>query len=120
MYYCAISLLSLAPTGVPQEVSIVASGRTTISIQWNAVECVDRNSEIFEYRVRYGPINGTTLNDSTDDPLHTMYRATGLVNSTNYTFEVAAVSSSGAGPFSSPTIAQTGELFVYLECTNLF
>ena len=120
MYYCAISLLSPAPSGMPQEVNIVATGTTTISIKWNAIDCTDRNSEISGYRVRYGPSNDTTLNDSIDDPLHTMYRATGLMNSTDYTFEVAAESSSGTGPFSIPIIAQTSELFVYLEMHNFF
>jgi len=120
MYYCAISLLSPAPSGVPRDVNIVASGRSTISIWWNAVNCTDRNSEISGYRVHYGPVNGTALNDSIDDPLHTMYTATGLMTSTNYTFEVAAESSSGTGPFSNPIIAQTGELFVYLEMHNFF
>jgi len=117
MYYCALSLLSPAPSGVPQEVNIVATGRATISIQWDAVNCTNRNSEISGYRVRYGPVNGTTMNSSIDDPIRMMYTATGLMNSTNYSFEVAAESSSGTGPFSIPIIAQTSELLYIWKCT---
>ncbi len=30
-------------------------GVTTITIEWNDVECADRNGDITSYSVRYGP-----------------------------------------------------------------
>ncbi len=33
----------------------MAVGVTTITIEWNEVECADRNGDITSYSVRYGP-----------------------------------------------------------------
>ena len=102
-----------APTGAPEMLRIVGTSSTTISIAWDAVNCTERNSNITGYEVRYGPVNGTSLNVSISGADNRTYTASGLMNSTSYSFKVAAESSSGIGPLSSSIVAQTGEFCFY-------
>ena len=89
----------------------MGTSSTTIFIAWDAVNCTERNSNITGYEVRYGPVNGASLNASISGADNLTYTASGLMVSTNYSFEVAAESSSGTGPFSSSVVARTGEFF---------
>ena len=103
-----LSLL-LVPSGVPQAVLAVATGSTSISVQWDRVSCINRNSEITGYTLRYAPsgapsdipIFGTTRSDRT-------YTITGLSVAANYNISVAANSSGvTTGPFSVPINVET-------------
>ena len=86
---------------------------SSITIEWEELNCIDRDSDITGYTVRYGPTSNTTtaameetvpqMNDSA-----TTLTVTGLIPGTSYTFEVAAVSSEGTGPFSTGTDVLTG------------
>ena len=102
-----------APTSGPEMLRIVGTSSTTISIAWDAVNCTERNSNITGYKIRYGPVNGPSLNASISGADNRTYTASGLMNSTSYSFEVAAESSSGTGPSSSSIVAQTGEFYFY-------
>ncbi len=79
---------------------------TSISIQWGAVICIDRNSEITGYLLRYGEASGQQRGEilqragngdegggATILGLNTL--------TTYYYFEVAAVSQNGRGPFAT-------------------
>ncbi len=84
-------------------------GVTTITIEWNEVECADRNGDITSYRIRYGPTS-TPLNrnvDTISDPNSRTFSVSGLLVRTNYSFEVAAVNGHGVGPYSNYTIVTT-------------
>ena len=104
-----LSLL-LVPSGAPQAVLAVATGSTSIFVQWDRVSCIDCNSEITGYTIRYAlsggapsdiPIMGTTRSDRT-------YTITGLGVAANYTISVAANSSGvTTGPFSDPIDVET-------------
>ena len=102
-----------APTGAPEMLRIVGTSSTTISIAWDAVNCTERNSNITGYEVRYGPVDGTSPNVSVSGADNLTYTASGLMVSTNYSFEVAAESRSGTGPFSGSIVAQTSESYYY-------
>ena len=102
-----------APTSGPEMLRIVGTSSTTITVAWDAVNCTERNSNITGYEVRYGPVNGASLNASISEADNLTYTATGLMVSTSYSFEVAAESSSGTGPVSSSIVAQTGEFYFY-------
>ena len=68
------------------------------------MSCIDRNSEITGYIVRYAQTgNTTTVSESVSGTSDSdrRFTASGLVPRTSYTFEVAAVSSEGTGPFST-------------------
>ena len=87
------------------------TGPTIVFVSWERVDCIDRNSEISRYTVRYGPVGGTAVNASVSGTNHLAYTAVGLTPSTNYSIEVAAVNSDGGvGPFSSPIFVRTPDL----------
>ena len=83
---------------------------SSITVRWGRVSCIDRNSEITSYTVRYGQTGSTTTDmesvSGTSDS-DRMFTASGLILRTNYTFEVAAVSNEGTGPFSTGTTVKT-------------
>ena len=85
---------------------------TSITVQWGAVPCMDQNSEITGYKIRYGPVgssqrtqtNVVTGSASTGG----MYTLSGLIPFTNYSIEVTAVNSNGdTGPFTPPYFVET-------------
>ena len=83
---------------------------SSITVQWGRVSCIDRNSEITGYTVRYGQTGSTTTvmeSVSGTSDSDRMFTASGLIPRTNYTFEIAAVSSEGTGPFSTGTVVET-------------
>ena len=76
------------------------------------MDCIDRNSEISRYTVRYGPVGGTAVNASISGANHLAYTLVGLTPSTNYSIEVAAVNNDGGvGPFSPPIFVRTPDLY---------
>ena len=88
------------------------------------MDCIDRNSEISGYTVRYGAVGGTAVNASVSGTNHRTYTAVRLSPSTNYSIEVAAVNSDGGvGPFSSPIFVRTPDLtskFILSNCAAVF
>ena len=72
------------------------------------MDCVDRNGDITGYSVRYGVLgNGSTqiMNVTGDTTIETTI--SGLLSSTNYSIEVAAVNSAGTGAYSGLVVALT-------------
>ena len=60
--------------------------------------------------MRYGQTGSTTIvmeSVSGTSDIDRMFTASGLIPRTSYTFEVAAVSSEGTGPFSTGTAVET-------------
>ena len=100
-----------APTGGPEVLRVEGSTATSITIAWGAVNCIERNSIITGYVVRYTPPS-TSGNDSvmvvgTGDAWG-MVTIDGLVPSTQYSIQVAAVNSNGnVGVFSTALSVQT-------------
>ncbi len=79
-------------------------GVTTITIEWNEVECADRNGDITSYSVRYGPSPTPSSDRSLEtisDPNSRTFSVGGREIGTNYSFEVAAVNGHGIGPYST-------------------
>ena len=98
-----------APSGTPQEVTVVMADTTStkITVQWREVPYVSRNGDIVGYTVRYFSISGcnnTILHNDSD-----MLEATlvDLIPFTNYSIEVAAFNVNGTGPFSTPVYLRT-------------
>ena len=92
-------LFNLAPDGVPESLNITAFNLTSITITWDEVKCINRNSNITGYMIKY---NGTNAATSTHQ-----FIASQLFPSTNYIFQIAAMSSHGIGPYSNITTAST-------------
>ena len=87
---------------------------TSITIGWDRVNCFDRNSEITGYTVQYGQAGSNESNDTFVESVSgtsdsdRVFTATGLTRGVSYTFQVAAVSNEGTGPFSSRIITEIG------------
>ena len=81
----------------------MATSPVSILIRWGRVPCVNRNSNITRYAVRYSTGYGSPMSVSVSgtDQNERTYTATLLAPSTSYFIQVAAVTSTGAtGPFS--------------------
>ena len=89
---------SIVPSEPPQSLTVTSTTPFSITIQWGEVECLEQNSEITGYSVRYGGMTANVTGAS-----NKTFTATGLTPRTSYTFEVAAVSVSGTGPYISHT-----------------
>ena len=77
---------------MPQAVLAVAIDNVAIFVQWDRVSCIERNSEITGYTVRYAPSGGsssdiTILGTTRSDRTFTIH---GLSVFTTYTVMVAA------------------------------
>ncbi len=79
-------------------------GVTTITIEWNEVECADRNGDISSYSVRYGPSSTPLSNKSVEnntDPNSRTFSVGRREIGTSYSFEVAAVNRHGIGLYNT-------------------
>ena len=93
-----------APHDPPTDVTAMTTNPVSILIRWGRVPCINRNSNITGYTVRYSTGGGSTVSVSVSgtDRSERTYTATRLAPSTNYSIEVAAVTSTGiTGPFST-------------------
>ena len=91
------------------EVTAMATSPVSIIIRWGRVPCINRNSNITGYTVKYSTGGGSTRNVSVSgtSQRERTYTATLLVPSTSYSVQVAAVTSTGVtGPFST-TVTET-------------
>lgn len=89
-----IQLFFPAPSGAPQNIIATLTDFTNITIQWDRVECLQRNGEINRYRVMYYPTSDSNDNtisyvDGTGDS-ERVFTAIGLLPRTSYTFRVQA------------------------------
>ena len=93
-----------APSAAPTSVSVSEVTSSSITVQWGAVNCSDRNGDITGYSVRYG-----VQTESVSGGGATQTIISGLTASTEYSIEVAAVNSAGIGDYSVPMTAETPE-----------
>ena len=79
----------------------------SISMFWDAIDCIDRNGEITGYTVEFWEEDGAGIPGEVVN--QTTFTASGLTPHTNYTFRVAGVNSNGIGPFTEPITILTNE-----------
>ena len=92
-----------APSAPPTSVSTSNVTSSSISVQWGPVDCIHRNGDITGYSVRYGVVvNGSTQTMIASGGDSTEANITGLMPSTNYSIEVAAVNNVNTGVYSIP------------------
>ena len=114
--------LLLAPSGSPQSLIEVETTSISVTIAWDAVNCIERNSFITGYVVHFTPLS-TSGNDSvmvagTGDA-GGMVTIDGLTPSTQYSIQVAAVNSDGnIGVLSSALSVQTSLVACKCICTS--
>ena len=82
-------------------------GTTSVTIEWNELDCTDRNEDITGYSVRYGPTSTTPSQrqiSTISDPSRRMFTVDREFITLSYDFEVAAVNVDGIGPYSTPPL----------------
>ena len=122
MLYCPVfhAHTHTAPSGPPQSVTATEITSISITIRWDRVSCTDRNSEITGYTVQYGQsgsgaIITETINGTVDSAR--LITTIGLTADTSYTYQVAAFSSEGTGPFSTDITVTTAGLNMHNSYT---
>ena len=100
---------SLAPIGVPTNVTNTSISSTSIAITWDRVACVHRNGEIDGYNVTYYPkgdkSDGITVIVRGVTGRNRTFLASGLQPLTKYNFEVQAFNGDGNGPEANATLS---------------
>ena len=116
----------IVPTGVPNNLGESLINDRMIAIQWEPVECSQRNGAIQGYSVLYYPLNDNNnmVNPTVANVSGSKYTAKGLVFDTQYAFEVRAIGGYGPGPPATST-AQTSNLIggknlLFLVAKNQF
>ena len=99
----------VVPTGAPQNLAIINSTSTSVTISWDSVECIHRNGLITHYQLVYEPVDifgnyPSTMNSSGEPDDGGSYTATRLDPSSSHLFKVAAVNKLGFGPFATVTV----------------
>ena len=89
----------------------------TIIIQWEEVDCIDRNGLIIGYRIRAMTSGENDRIETVDDVIEATI--SGLSPSTEYTVSVAAVNSQGTGPYSDGMMVETAAGMIYIDTTHL-
>ena len=94
-----------APSAPPTSVSSATLNSTAITVQWGPVDCIHRNGDITGYSVQYGEVgSGSTQTMPVSGGSATEATISGLMPSTTYSIQVAAVTSAGTGPYSDPVV----------------
>ena len=94
--------ITLAPTQGPVTVTCNTVNSTSITIQWERVQCNERNGQIQGYNVFYYQADDDasemiSVNVSGVSESERMFTANGLLPLTSYTFEVRAFNMKGTG-----------------------
>ena len=103
-----------APSSAPADITITPFS-TNITVEWGPVDCRERNGAITEYSVRYGNVTVRVSGDASGG----MFTITGLMPSTTYSIEVAAVNGEHIGPYSTAVDQLTKGVCVYRTLLNL-
>ena len=98
-----------APSAPPTSVSVSAVTSSSFTVQWGPVDCIHRNGNITGYSVR---LNGNII---TGDSSGGTYVISGLEPSTTYSIQVAALTSTGVGPYTTPLSQLTAGIYFRLE-----
>ena len=102
---CVITHINCtAPAAAPRDLMSTTVLSASITVEWNTVECIERNGVIDNYTVRFGPEGGVQSENTVQSGgigVAGTYTASGLTPFTRYSFEVAAVNSAGTGPFTT-------------------
>jgi len=100
---CFFPVPSAAPTSVHTSNVNVSS----ITVQWEAVDCIHQNGNITGYSVRHWVQRSSTHTLNISGGATTAFTLTGLSNSTTYTIDVAAVNNAGIGKYSDAIMVKT-------------
>ena len=89
-----------APTAPPSNVNVTDVTSSTITVQWEMVQCDDQNGPITGYSVRYGVMGSSER--EIEEVVGDQRTATisGLAAATVYEYEVAGITTADTGAYS--------------------
>ena len=99
---------SVVPSAAPTGLNVSAVTQVSITIHWELLPCQDQNGDITGHSVRYREVDRNTLQTVTvlgGENNQTVI--SGLVPSTEYWIQVAAVNSAGTGNYSTSIVQET-------------
>ena len=84
---------NIVPSGAPQNLNVISVDFTNVTIQWNPVECSQRNGRIDGYRLIYYPTMNGHDRDSVliNGSKTSTFTIVGLQPRVNYTLTLGAV-----------------------------
>ena len=111
IFYCNVcdlcsdnnNITLTVPSGAPRNLQATAITETSISIQWDEIECLEQNGAIIRYSIL---LNSNPL--STTLPNVREFTLTGLSPQTSYTISVFGANGLGNGTARSITILTAG------------
>ena len=98
----------LGPT-VPRSVVNTSATDTTVTLSWMPPD--PPNGIITDYQVQYRSGDDSDMQQNTMNDV-TNYKVTGLVNNTEYEFQVGAFTAVGGGLFSDKVTARTSKSII--------
>ena len=112
------TLTHTAPSAPPASVRVSEVTSSSITVQWEPVDCIHRNGDITGYSVQYE--SGSTQTMSVSGGNVTEVMISSLMPSTIYSIQLAAETSAGVGNYSDPVIVSTNgkELACYTLATQ--
>ncbi len=103
--YIFFHAVSLEPSGAPLNVKAFTKSSTSILVQWNPPNELDRNGVITHYIVQYSSLGTQASINTTDNTTEIL--VTRLKKYTTYYFTVRAVNKIGVGPRSKDDAQNT-------------
>ena len=100
--------LFLVPSLAPPNIRVTETTPDSITFTWDEIPCGHRNGYVYRYPWKLLNSADMTTVKSGETRQKTNIKIGGLTSCTSYTFEVAARTSLGAGPYSEGFVASTG------------
>ena len=111
--------ICVGPSAPPQDVTTMVISSTSISVSWNPPPLPDQNGDIIGYQLVITIVNrSSSLVDGVNVTNMTSNVAINLQEFEVYSFEIAAMTVIGLGPFSDVVTNQTFEDGKYHIHTN--
>ena len=102
--------VSIGPSAPPQNISTMVINSTAISVSWYPPPILDQNGDIISYQLMITNQSGDNSSAVVVNVTNVIsYTATMLHKFTVYSFEIAAGTAVGLGPFSDAVSNQTFE-----------
>ena len=98
----------IVPTSAPWIIEVKSEFPASIIVTWRPPLRRHHNGLLIGYMVHYFKYGSNETDDVVTFVNTSPHVISGLMSSTNYSIQLAAVNSNGTGPFSLPVVAESG------------
>ena len=116
--YVMIYTIFTAPSAAPTSVGVSEVTSSSITVQWEAVPCIEQNGDITGYTVRVLESGEMERVEDVGDDV-TQVTISDLTPSTTYSIQVAAVNSEGTGPYNDLITIDTPDSELYYRLISI-